>query len=165
MQVYNESLATDILPTSMRTSVMSLIHKKGEVNNIENYRPISLSDTDYKILTFILANRLKTVIGTIIEHDQTAYIPVRYIGDNIRLIDDFIRYFDDSNKGGILLSIDFKKAFDSIEWNFLCKSLKHFGFGKGYINWIKTIYKQSTSCIKNNGYISETFHTSRGVRQ
>ena len=77
-----------------------------------------------------------------------------------------IRYFDDSNKGGILLSIDFKKAFDSKKWNFLYESLEHFGFGKGYINWIKTLYKQSTSCIKkNNGYISETFHTSRGIRQ
>ena len=65
----------------------------------------------------------------------------------------------------MLLSIDFKKAFDSVEWNFLFECLKHFGFGESYLKWIKTLYNESASCIKNNGFVSEPFFIYRGIRQ
>ena len=104
-------------------------------------------------------------MGSIISHDQTAYVKGRYMGCNIRLISDVIEHYDKMEKSGVLLMLDFKKAFDSLEWNFLTKSLEYFNFGNSFIKWIETIYKSPTACIKNNGFVSESFEISRGIRQ
>ena len=69
------------------------------------------------------------------------------------------------DKSGILMTVDFKKAFDSVEWNFLFKTLQYFKFGPSFIKWIETIYCKPEACIKNNGHISDFFDLSRGVRQ
>ena len=163
--VFNQCFEMETLPESQRLSVMSLIHKKDETDKIENYRPISLTNVDYRILAFILANRLQNVIGKIIDPDQTAYIKGRYIGHNIRLINDVVDYYDEKQMKGILLNIDFKKAFDSLEWDFIFSTLATFNFGPSFIQWIRTIYKSPVACVKNNGYLSDTFQISRGIRQ
>ena len=165
VSVYNESYENEKLPDSQRKAVISLIFKKGDVNDIANYRPISLTNVDYRIVAFVLANRVQNVIGSIVNHDQTAYIKGRYMGTNIRLVSDVIDYYDTLDKSGLLLMIDFKKAFDSLEWNFLFKTLKLFNFGPSFIKWINTIYTLPEACIKNNGYFSESFSLQRGIRQ
>ena len=142
---------------SQRTAVFSLIHKKDDKEYITNYRPISLNNVDYRILAFVLANRLQKVIGKIINDDQTAYINDPVMGHNIRLVSDVIDYYDMLNKSRILLAIDFHKAFDSIEWNFLYKTLKSLNFGPTFINWSRSIYNCPEACVKNNGYLSEVF--------
>ena len=109
VRVFNQSFETGILPPSQRLAVMTLIHKKDDKNDISNYRPISLTNTDYRILAHILANRLQRVMDKIVSKDQTAYIKHRYIGYNIRLISDVIDYYDMINMSGILLGVDFKK--------------------------------------------------------
>ncbi len=165
VDVFNQGYKEGNLTKSQRTAVMSLIHKKDDKEDIGNYRPISLTNVDYRILAFVLANRLQSVIGKVINNDQTAYIKGRYMGYNIRLINDVIDYYDLLSKPGILLSIDFKKAFDSVEWNFIYKTLQAFNFGESFIRWVKTIYNCPEACIKNNGYISNSFELTRGIRQ
>jgi hypothetical protein len=86
---------------------------------LANYRPISLTNTDYKILAIVLANRLQKVIDELISKHQSAYIKGRYIGTNARTILDIFEYCENRNYGGILLFLDFQKAFDSVEWNFI----------------------------------------------
>ena len=103
-----------------------MIFKKGDEDDIANYRPISLTNVDYRIMAIVLANRVQNVIGSIVNHDQTAYIKGRYMGTNIRLVSDVIDYFEETKKSGILLLIDFKKAFDSLKWEFLFKTLIFF---------------------------------------
>ena len=66
---------------------------------------------------------------------------------------------------GMLIFLDFKKAFDSIEWNFIFETLKHFNFGESLIKWIKILYNNPQICIKNNGYVSDVLDIHRGVRQ
>ena len=61
--------------------------------------------------------------------------------------------------------LDFKKAFDSVEWNFLIKSLQYFNFGPSFIKWVETIYHKPVAYIKNNGHISEPLELSRSIRQ
>ncbi len=107
VDVFNQCFHDGILSKSQRVAVMSLIFKKDDREDISNYRPISLTNNDYRILAFILAHRLQTVIGTIIDNDQTAYIKSRYMGYNIRLANDIIEYYNTVNKSGIMLSIDF----------------------------------------------------------
>ena len=114
-----ESYKCKELCHSMRTAVLSLLFKKGEKHNLANYRPISLCNTDYKILAFSLANRLQKVLPYIINSDQTGYVKNRYIGNNIRLIYDILEYSTKYKKDGALIFLDFAKAFDSLEWKFM----------------------------------------------
>ena len=116
-------------------------------------------------MAFVLANRMQNVMGSIVNEDQTAYIKGRYMGCNIRQMSDIIDFYDMHEKSGLLLMLDFKKAFDSLEWNFLLKTLVFFNFGPSFIRWIKTIYKLPEACVKNNGYISDNFTIHRGIRQ
>ena len=108
IDVYNESYQNGSLPESQRIAVMSLIFK-GDEENIENYRPISLTNVDYRMLAFTLAQRVQKVIGirNIRSNDQTAYIKGRYMGTNIRLVSDVIHYFDMMEESGFLLMLDF----------------------------------------------------------
>ena len=128
VEVYNECYEEGILPDSQRQAVLSLIFKKGKVDNIANYRPISLTNVDYRILAFTLAQRMQKIMSNIISNDQCAYLKGRYMGTNIRLVSDIIDHYDRINESGFLLMLDFKKAFDSVEWNFLIKSLQFFNF-------------------------------------
>ena len=107
-----------ILPDSERSAVLSLIFKKGDTEDITNYHPISLTNVDYGILAFVLAARMQSVINSIVSHDQIGYIKNRYMGYNIRLVEDDIEYYDHMQKKGLLFVADFSKAFDSLEWKF-----------------------------------------------
>ena len=107
---------------------------------MKNYRPISLT----KIIAFIFARRLQKVIDEYISNEQTAYIKGRFIGTNARLILDIFEYCENNNQEGLLLFLDFEKAFDSVEWNFLFKTLETFNFEPilftGLKFYIKTQY-------------------------
>jgi hypothetical protein len=165
VDVFNESLNSGILPPSERIAVISLIFKKGKSDDLNNYRPISLTNLDYKILAHVLANRLQSVISSIVHTDQTAYIKGRYMGQNVILLADVFEMYRKLDKTGIVLALDFQKAFDSLEWNYLDSVLKFFNFGDMFINWVKLLYTKPVAHVKNNGYISEAVNISRGIRQ
>ena len=112
-----------------------------------------------------MAHRIATVLPKLINEDQTGYVKGRYIGQNIRLIQDIMKVTESENIPGIALFIDFKKAFDTLDWNFVFKTLKAFNFGPEIQQWIKTFYTNCSSCVMNNGYASEFFKIERGVRQ
>ena len=137
--VFNESFENEILPLSQRRALLSLIFKNGDAEDIANYQPISLTNVDYRILAFVLAGRLQKVISSIVSHDQTAYIKKRYMGYNIRLVDDIIAHYDQAQKKGLIFMADFSKAFDSLEWDFMLKTLDFFHFGPSLKQWVKTI--------------------------
>ena len=165
IEVYNESFHEGELSLSQRTAVLALIFKKGDRLLLKNYRPISLATSDYKLLAFVLARRLQNVLDKIIASTQAGYVKKRFIGNNIRLIEDLIDYADNLNNEATIIFLDFKKAFDCVEWNFIFETLKKFNFGKQFIHWIETLYNNPCAKIKNNGYLSETFNLQRGVRQ
>ena len=112
-----------------------------------------------------MAKRIEKVLPTLINPDQTGYVKGRYIGENVRLIYDLIHYTDKLNQNGIAIFLDFKKAFDSIEWNYLLETLHLFNFGLDIQHWIKMFYNNVTSCVLNNGHASTFFPLQRGVRQ
>ncbi len=154
------------LSVDQRRGIITLLPKKGKKRILlKNWRPISLLNTDYKILTKCLAFRLKEVLPTIIDPDQTGFLKGRYIGENIRTISDLIDYTSIKNCPGIILLIDFEKAFDTINWKYIQKCLKYFNFGKSFIHWVQLIYNNIESTVINNGHASNFFSISRGIRQ
>jgi hypothetical protein len=132
---------------------------------LDNNRPISLSNVDPKLISHVLAQRLKKVLPKIINVDQTGYVKNRFIGFNLRQIQDIIDYADIYKIEGAIIFVDFTKAFDSLEWNFMLHTLKHFGFNESFINWVKTLYTDIQTCVMNNGWVSEMFKNKRGIRQ
>ena len=132
---------------------------------LNNWRPISLLNVDLKIGSAAIANRIKKVLPTIISESQKGFLKDRFIGDNIRLLYDLMHYLEENNLEGLLLLIDFEKAFDSVEWDFILKSLQSFNFGPSICRWFSTFYRDSKSCVINNGNMSNFFCLERGCRQ
>lgn len=165
VKVFKEMERTGMVQDRMVEGVIALVYKKGNRLNIENYRPISLLNVDYKILTKVLANRVKKVIGSIVQPTQSYSIPGRDIADTIGTVRDVIEYMKRDKKGGIVLGIDWNKAFDRVEHKYLFKVLEKFGFGSRMIGWVKRLYEKAKSCIKINGVLTDRFKIGRSVRQ
>ena len=161
-----ESEITKCLSASQKQAVIKLLTKKDKDKRfIENWRPISLLNIDTKILSKVLANRLKPTLPSIIAHDQTAYVHNRFIGESVRLVSDIIEMTDILNIEGYLVTADIQKAFDSLDHNFLLATLSKSNFGKNFINWIKIILNGQESCVFNGGFSTGYFPLQRGCRQ
>ena len=165
LDMIQECWDTKDLPISMKTAILSLIHKGKARDALKNYRPISLMNTDYKLLAFVFAFRLQTVIASIIDPDQSAYVKRRFIGCSIRNLIDIFELCESEGINGALINIDYAKAFDSLEHNFIFSALEKFNFGESFIQWIKIFYNQPLFRVKNNGWISKTYTMKRGIRQ
>lgn len=165
VDVLNKSQDEKLLTYSQRTSVLSLIFKKDDPLLLENYRPISLLNVDLKLLSYVLSQRLKKILPKIINEDQTGYLQNRFMGFNHRQIQDIIDYADSYKIDGAIIFVDFIKAFDTLEWDFMLNTLKHFGFNDSFIRWVQTLYSDIQTCVSNNGWVSEIFKNSRGIRQ
>ena len=114
-------------------------------------------------MTKCLAIRLQKVLPNSINSDQVGYIPGRYIGENTRTLEDIMTYTSKNKIPGYIV-VDFRKAFDSIEWEFLFKTLEKFNFGNMFMRY--TIrYTDISSCVGNNGFYSGYFNLTRGIRQ
>ena len=152
------------MPHSMTIGLVSIIYKKGSRDKLENYRPLTMLNGDYKILAKVLANRIKGVIGTVVGSTQAYSIPGRDIADTISSIRDTITHMK-GNKIGIVASLDLNKAFDRVDHGYLYKVLDKVGFGNRMIGWIRRMYERAASKIKINGIVTEEFRLERSVRQ
>ena len=113
----------------------------------------------------MVSNRLKTVLPSIINEDQTGFISGRFIGENTRMVYDTIEYCESTNSKGLLIILDFSKAFDTIEWDFIKDVLHLFSFGKEFTQMIHLFQKNTTSRVEQNGHLSEQITLARGCRQ
>ena len=164
-EVILHGLDNEELSYSQYLALIILLYKKGPRENIKNWRPISLLNVDYKILSKVLAERLKTVLPEIIHQDQKGCVKDRQIGENIRLIEDIIHDIENTESDSVILLQDQEKAYDRVEWNWLFSTLKFFGFGNKFIGWLRTLYKNAKSSIITNGHQSAYFDITRGIRQ
>ena len=162
----NKSHQKGKLALTQRRGIIALIPKKDKaLQELKNWRPITLLNCDYKIASKAIASRLKAVLQNLIDNDQTGFLKGRSIAENICLVNNVISYTETKNIPGLLLFVDFEKAFDTIEWSFVEKTLQHFGFGSSLIKWINLFYRDIQSCVINNGWSAGFFELSRGVRQ
>ena len=148
------------LTFSQYQAIISLLYKKGIREDIGNWRPISLLNCDYKIITKVLAHRLKKVVHEMIHEDQRGCIKGRHGFDCLRILEDVIENGVDEDS--CILLLDQEKAFDRVDKNWMFSVLKQFGFGENFLKWLRILYKNASSAILTNGYISEFFRVGRG---
>lgn len=108
---------------------------------------------------------MKTVLDSLTQKDQKGFISGRCISENIRLIYDVLFETKNQELPGLILSVDFEKAFDTVSWEFIENVLNYFNFGPSIISWIKLFQSGSESCIIQNGFMSDFFKLKRGCRQ
>ena len=162
----NFSYDSGSLSITQKLGIIILLPKPNKDKKLlTNWRPISLLNQIYKILSGALAERLKPVLPKIIHNDQKGFVKGRFIGECIRNTYDIIEYTKDKKKAAMLLLIDFEKAFDSISHSFIIKTLHFFGFGYSFIKWINLLLNDVSSCINHCGNITERFKVGRSCRQ
>ena len=163
--VWEEALTIHQTPTTFQIGIITLIHKKGDKSEIANYRPITLLNTDYKIIAKCYATRLKTVISQLVGYNQRGFVPRRDIRANIMEVKLALEYAQKKKLSGALLMWDFEKAFDKLDRGFLWKTLGKMNIGKGFGSAMKTLHMNSRGVILINGYFSNSFEVNSGVRQ
>ena len=167
LEAINFSYEKGELFGSALRGVITLIPKKSRDTRIlKHNRPISLLCTDYKLVEKMMANRMKPVLHSIIHQNQTGFMKDRRISSNIRCVLDILNYVETGeDEGGIIMSIDFEKAFDKIETRSLISALKFFDFSDDFCKWTQILYNGAKSCVMNNGNSSEWFEVTRSVKQ
>ena len=147
--------------------VTTLLYKgKGsDRNDIGNYRPITVGNTDYKIIAKVFAERIKVVLPNIISNTQFGFMKGRNSASLLRQIDDIINLAREHNHIGYLFAIDFQKCFDSVSHPYIIYALKQFGFKNNYISWVKTLIANSKSCVNNGGWLTEFYSIEQGLKQ
>lgn len=162
----SQSFREGILSSGQRRGVITLIPKKDvDRRSIANWRPITLLNCDYKILAKAVALRLQRHISPLIHPDQTGFMQARCIGDNIRVVEDAINTINSNCQGGLVVALDFSKAFDSVRWEMIYAALRFFNFGEPFIDMIRLLFTDIESSILNAGTTSKAFKPSRGIRQ
>ena len=168
MNSLHYSHTVGILSPTQRQDTISLIHKGKDLvkDKLTNWRPISLTNADYKIISKALALRLKNVLPKIINHNQAGFVKGRKMSELIREMDDIIETEKlNPTSESLALSIDYSKAFDSISTVTIIEALKLFNLGEYFVSWVRVILNGRTANVKNGGLLSEPFDLERGVRQ
>ncbi len=160
-----ESLKKGTLPVSLRRAGVTLLPKKGDLEDIRCWRPVSLLGVDYTRLSKSLTNIIKLYISSVNHAYQSYCIPGRTIFDNVFLIQDLISFAKLHKINIGFVSLDQEKAFDQVDHGFLFKCLEDFGFGPSIIAYIRLLYTDTYSMLKINGTLTRPFRVSRGIRQ
>ena len=166
LKCWNYSISVGKLSPDQRYSVINLIPKPGkDTSIIKNLRPISLTNCDVKIYTKALTQRFATIMPDIIGEFQTAYVKGRQVTDNTFMIDKIIKLAEKLQSDLFIISLDAKKAFDSVDHEYMYSVMRGFGCGEKIILAVKALYCDLTSSVLVNGFKTEVFKILRGVKQ
>ena len=164
--VYSESLSQGQLPNTFNEALISLILKKHkDPLDPGSFRPVSLINVDCKVLTKVLAMRLENILPDIIHEDQVGFVKGRSSSDNLRRLLHLMWKSRQENTPVAAFFLDAEKAFNRVEWGFLIHVLEAFGFGSGFVNWVKLIYTAPRASVLTNGQTSPFFQLSQGAKQ
>lgn len=164
LRMFNSSLNEGTFPETLYDANICLLLKKGrDDTNAASYRPLSLLNSDQKIIAKVLTNRLNEHIGILIHSDQTGFIPNRFSFSNTRRLLNVI--YSTRLPHSAVISLDAQQAFDQIEWEYMFSALQKFGFGDRFMTIIKMLYAHPKSCVLTNNNKSPSFLLHRGTRQ
>ncbi|XP_028052598.1 uncharacterized protein LOC114257077 [Camellia sinensis] len=153
------------LVKGINSSFITLVSKKENPVGLADYRPISLVSSLYKILTKVLSSRLKAVIPQIISENQSAFIGGRNILNGVLVANEVVDSWKKAKKRGLIIKLDFEKAYDSLNWDFLLSMKLNFGFSEKWVKWIKECIISARLSVHVNGAPNDEFSPQRGLRQ
>ncbi|KAL0865946.1 hypothetical protein Bca101_045064 [Brassica carinata] len=154
------------LPKGINSTILALIPKKDTAKEMKDYRPISCCNVLYKVISKILANRLKVIMPKFISANQSAFVKDRLLMENLLLATELVKdYHKTEISGRCAMKIDISKAFDSVQWPFLLTALEALGFPAKYIHWIRLCVSTASFSVQVNGELAGYFNSSRGLRQ
>jgi hypothetical protein len=157
-------LAQGLILEYINKGMITLIPKSRDHSKLGNWRPITLLGNIYKILAKTLARRIQEFLPLVIRPNQTGFVDGRNILDNNFLAQEALVWALESGHDLVLLLLDFEKAFDKIEWDFLFPTLSKLGFCPTWIQWISSLYWLASSSVKVNGKSGKDFRLARSVR-
>jgi mannosylglycoprotein endo-beta-mannosidase len=165
LKAYTAILASGKASKYINRGLITLIPKTGDRSKLRNWRPITLLGSVYKILAKTLAGRLQAFLPGVIKPNQTGFVEGRSILDNVFIAQDSLDWVVESDYELVLLLLDFEKAFDRIEWNFLFTALSKLGFNSTWVRWVCTLYLHATSVIIINGEAEPVFQLAQSICQ
>ncbi|GJU61777.1 RNA-directed DNA polymerase, eukaryota [Tanacetum coccineum] len=157
--------AVGSFPRGINSSFNTLIPKKQDAKMVKDFCPISLIGSLYKIIAKILANQLCLVMGDIVSKVQTAFVANRQILNGPFIINELINWCKSKKKETMIFKVDFEKAYDSVQWDYLIDVMKKFGFGDRWCGWIHACLLSSRGSVLMNGSPTEEFHFKKGLKQ
>uniref|UniRef100_A0A6I8RW77 Reverse transcriptase domain-containing protein n=1 Tax=Xenopus tropicalis TaxID=8364 RepID=A0A6I8RW77_XENTR len=166
LQLFTDIMDTGIITPEFLQAHISTIPKPGKPADIcQNFRPIALLNTDLKLYSKILAQRLNKILPTLIHTDQVGFVLGRQAPDNTRKIHALLQIIKQRKTPALLLSLDAEKAFDRIHWGYMIQTLKKFNLGTNFIKAVMTLYSAPSARVNAAGILSETFGITNGTRQ
>ena len=153
-----------LLKENQRKAIITLIPKEGDLNLLKTWRPVSLICCDVKIVAKILAKRIGPLLYSLLSENQYCIIG-KSIKDCNNKIRDIMFYSGTNKSSGAIINIDWEKAFDRVNWEFLVKIMRKMRFPESIIVWIMTLYSGIQSLVLVNGYFTDSFDIYRWVRQ
>ena len=159
---------TGRLPDSMLLGTIVLVYKgakAGPRSRVTCYRPITLLNCDYKILARAITIRVAPALCTVIDTTQTAFLPDRWIGDNVLQHLEEIDYLDVTHQPGVIAFLDFEKAYDAISRPWVLDCMRSLGFGPRAVQWVRLLMAGTRARCRFNGFHTRDFDVSSGVAQ
>jgi len=154
-----------VVQEGLTSAMMSLLYKKKDKRKIENYRPITLLNTDYKTYTKTIAKKLGIIAPVIIDPNQAGFVPGRGLYDHVRTTQAAIEYSELMGSNGCIISLDQEKAYDKIDHTYLWEVLRKYDFPEIAIKRIKALYTKARTTVYLNGVPGKPVKIQRGVRQ
>ena len=148
---------------STNSAFLALILKEKGANSFNRFRPISLCNIGYKIISKVITNRLKGLLSDLIPENQGGFVQGRQLMDNIILVQEALHSSLKRKEKGMIAKLDFANAFDRVRHSFLFKVLYKFGFGTSFINWIKACICSPWIGALINWRHSRFLKASRGI--
>ena len=153
------------LPTGFHTGNITMIFKAGDRTDPANYRPITLLNSDYRAYARVLASRLGPILSSVIDPHQTAFLPGRHIGENILLAQALPRALSRANAGAVSVACDFRKAYDTVDREYLYQAMRVMGCGPQFCRMVKALLTRTRARVELNGFQSRSVAFAIGVRQ
>ncbi|KAL0288899.1 UNVERIFIED_CONTAM: Retrovirus-related Pol polyprotein from type-2 retrotransposable element R2DM [Sesamum radiatum] len=157
---------TGRLLKQLNATLLTLIPKVRNPQSVAEFRPISCCNVIYKVITKILVSRIREILDHLISPSQNAFVPGRLISDNVLLAQELFSGYNQCRlPPRCALKVDLRKAYDTVEWDFLFATLRMFGFPAVFIGWIKECVTSAHYSVVVNGGVHGFFAGARGLRQ
>jgi hypothetical protein len=165
LQMVEDSRIKGKISGSLNSTFLVLIPKENNSLSFNDYRPISLCNLIYKVISKVISNRIKPFLGRSLSAEQLGFLKGRRIQDAIGAAHECIHNIKQKNLKALVMKLDLKKAFDSIDWEFLRLILHAVGFGDKFTNWILSCVTSANFAVMINGEATSFFKSERGLRQ